>query len=558
MSPDNGSHVSEQDAGTAPRSTRRRWILLAATIVVAAAAVRLMFIRAGLPGLNMASPDEGTVVPKSVRLLTSGTNFNPRWFLYPSGYMMALAGLVTLMRPFVSPGPGLEYGGYLDIMTNPDKYMLAGRAISVVAGIVLVITTYLIATRICGKRWALAAAALIALSPLAVMYSHFAVTDMAMTALLGLAVWRTIVASSTNRFRDVLIGVALLGLAVSFKYNAGLFLIPTFAWLLVRQTPSLGRRLMEMFAAGTVALASFLVGTPYALLDWKTFKRDLLKQNDIQNDGWLGYEATPSGFIVNITPNLTSALGAVALILVVVGIVAGLRRHSTADLLLWPYVIGTYIYISRWNANFDRYLLPILPILAVAAAFGARQLWESVPAPWRRPAPAVAVVVALLAQPAIGTVKTLNHLSQPEYRLDALPQIYAMIPSGTHVAYEPLTPPFLRQGIANRLSRIDGKQRTHYWGVIVYPPQPGIKPHRLRDICRLKKRDLEWVMTSDDIERRVRAAGSRYPLAVKYYDDLLAHADVKLVVPPGLGPGAKVWKLRNDFTCPLKDAALPG
>ena len=141
MSPDNGSHVSEQDAETAPRSTRRRWILLAATIVVAAAAVRLMFIRAGLPGLNMASPDEGTVVPKSVRLLTSGTNFNPRWFLYPSGYMMALAGLVTLMRPFVSPGPGLEYGGYLDIMTNPDKYMLAGRAISVVAGIVLVITT---------------------------------------------------------------------------------------------------------------------------------------------------------------------------------------------------------------------------------------------------------------------------------------------------------------------------------------------------------------------------------------------------------------------------------
>jgi len=550
--------MSENEADVEQTSTRRRWLLLAAVIVVAAAAVRLMFIRAGLPGLNMASPDEGTVVPKSVRLLTSDTNFNPRWFLYPSGYMMALAGVVTLMRPFVSPGPGLEYGGYLDIMANPDKYMLAGRAISVFAGVVVVIATYLIAKHICGKRWALAAAALIALSPLAVNYSHFAVTDMAMTALLALSCWRIIVASTTNRFRDVLIGVALLGLAVSFKYNAGLFLIPTFAWLLLRRTPSIGRRLAEAFAAGVVALATFLVGTPYALLDWTTFKRDLIKQNTIQKDGWLGFESTPSGFIYNITPNLTTALGVVALILVVVGIVAGIRRHSAADLLLWPYAVGTYIYISRWNANFDRYLLPILPILAVAAAYGARQLWQTLPTRWRRPAPAIALIIALLAQPAVGTVKTLHHLAQPERRLEALTQIEAMIPSGTHIAYEPLTPPFLRQGIAQRLFRADGIERVHYWGVIVYPPQPGVEPHRLRDICRLKKRDLQWVMTSDDIEQRVRAASSRYPRAVKYYDDLIAHADLKLVVPPGLGPGTKVWKLRDDFTCPLKDAPSPG
>lgn len=532
--------------------------MLAAVVVVCAAAVRLMFIRAGLPGLNMASPDEGTVVPKSVRLLTSNTNFNPRWFLYPSGYMMTLAGVVTLMRPFVSPGPGLEYGGYLDIVANPDKYMLAGRALSVIAGVVLVIATYLIATHICGKRWALAAAALIALSPLAVTYSHFAVTDMAMTALLALATWRIIVASQTNRFRDVLIGVALLGLAVSFKYNAGLFLVPTFAWLLLRPKPAIGRRLAEMAAAGAVALATFLVGTPYALLDWSTFKRDLIKQNGIQDNGWLGYESTPSGFIFNITPNLTSALGVVALILVAVGIVVGLRRHSAADLLLWPYAIGTYIYISRWNANFDRYLLPILPVLAVAAAFGARQIWQAMPTRRRRPAAAVALIVVLLAQPAIGTVKALHHLAQPERRLEALPQIEAMIPSGTHIAYEPLTPPFLRQGIAQRLFRADGIERVHYWGVIVYPPQPGMAPHRLRDICRLKKRDLQWVMTSDDIERRVRAAGDRYPRAVKYYDDLTMHADLKLAIAPGLGPGAKVWKLRTDFTCPLKRAPLPG
>lgn len=535
-------------------------MLLALGLVVIATVVRVLFIRAGLPGLNMASPDEGTVVPKSVRLLSSGTNFNPRWFLYPSGYFMTLAGLTAAMRPFVSPGRGLEYGGYLDIQANPDKYMLAGRSISVVAGVVLVIATFLVARRVCGSRWALAAAALIALSPLAVTYSHFAVTDMAMTCLLTLATWRLLVATDSGRLRDVLIAAAILGLAVSFKYNAGLFLIPMFAWLVLRRTPRLGRRLAEAGGAGAVALAAFLVGTPYALLDWRTFKHDLQLQNTIQKNGWLGFESTPSGYVYNITPNLTSALGVVALLLVAVGLIAGIKRRGTADLILWPYIIGTYLYISQWNANFDRYLLPVLPIIAVAAALGGKTLWDALPQRRRRAGLAAVAVAALLAQPAIGAVQALDHLAQPERRLDALPQIEKMIPSGTHVAYEPLTPPFLRQGVARRLQQADGIERTYYWGVIVYPPQPGKEPHRMRNICRLKKRGIQWVMTSDDIERRVRNAGTRYPAAVKYYDDLISFADLKLTVPPGLGSGAKVWKLRDNFTCPTPTTpvALPG
>lgn len=537
-----------------PRS--RPWFLAAITIGAVGLILRLMFLRTGVPGLAMVNPDEGTVVPLSAKLISSGS-LNPEWFLYPSGYFMTLAGLLTISRPFITTEPNVPFAGSLDLAADPVPYLMAGRGISVIAGMVVVIGTFLIAREFCGGRWALLPTALMAVSPLAIEYSHYAVTDMAMTAMLTMAIWRAIVATHTGRLSHIVLAAFVLGVAISYKYNAGLFLIPLFIWLAVRPRTAIRERLVALGSAAVAATVGFLLLTPYALLDFSTFSDDLARQNQIQKDGWLGFESTGSGFIYNITPNLTTALGAACLVLALVGMIVGIRSRRADHLLLWPYVIGTYVYISRWNANFDRYLFPILPLIAVAAGLGARQVWNALPERRRTPILAALGVVLVLVQPVTGAAVELHRLSLPEYRTRALPAIYALIPQGDRIAHDFLTPPIMRLGTARRLERLTGTSYPHYWLFRLHGPLPGGVEFKWRDLCKLKERRIQWIMTSDDIERRARAAGNRYPKSVRFYDDVREHATLALDIPEGVGPGAKVWKMPDQLDCPGPSRVAP-
>ena len=74
-----------------------------------------------------------------------------------------------------------------------------------------------------------------------------------------------------------------------------------------------------------------------------------------------------NGYWYNLSVNLLGSLGIVLLALGLVGIVLALVRRTRADLILVPYVIVYYLYVSSWHALMDRYLLPIVPLLIVLA-----------------------------------------------------------------------------------------------------------------------------------------------------------------------------------------------
>ena len=75
-----------------------RWERSALTaVLIAAVVVRIIGLRAGLPGAALLSPDENTVVPKTLAMIHDGTA-NPHWFLYPSLYL-GLLGLRLRQTP---------------------------------------------------------------------------------------------------------------------------------------------------------------------------------------------------------------------------------------------------------------------------------------------------------------------------------------------------------------------------------------------------------------------------------------------------------------------------
>ncbi len=516
---------------------------LAALVLAALAlAVRVIHLRAGLPGAAMRSPDEHTVVPKALHMLTSG-DLNPHWFLYPSAYLMAVAGVVGVARPWIDHPPGLDAAGTAAYAADPSAYILTGRVLSVLAGVGLVVATILLGRRVGGRLCALAAGALVAISPLAVDSSQLAVTDMAMAAVATLGLWRLVLAVEGGRRRDLVVAAALLGLATSLKYSAGVWVVVALAAGWAAGGGRRIARLRRMGLAGAVASGAFVLGTPYALLDAPTFVGDFIRQSAIQRDGWLGFEATRPGVVANVAPNLTTALGVVALVLVLVGIVVGLRRRGAADWILWPATIATYLLISTWHANFDRYLLPILPTLAIAAGLGAQVLAGRLRDARLRRVVMGGLAIALLGQPAVGLARHVERTGRPEQRLTALPKIEATIPADAAVAADPLTPPLLDAATAQALRRAGGI-RPGYRLTTFRTPQPGRPADPLRAIAALRTRGIAWVLTSDDIERRARAAGpGRYPSEVAFYDGLRAEATPVFTIAPGLGPGARLWYL---------------
>src|SRR5438132_13358230 len=149
------------------------------------------------------------------------------------------------------------------------------------------------------------AAAAVAVSPLAVAYSHVAVTDMAMTAALAAGLCLLVGAVQDRSRRRLLAAALVLGLATSLKYNAGFALLP-LAGAAIGLAREAGARWLSSLRAALVPVgalvAGFLAGTPFAALDPVTFARDFWRQHQIVADGWLGFESPGPGWPFNLRP----------------------------------------------------------------------------------------------------------------------------------------------------------------------------------------------------------------------------------------------------------------
>jgi hypothetical protein len=508
--------------------------------VSVAAAVRIVGLQAGLPGLGL-SPDENNVVPLAMRLVDRGT-LNPDWFLYPSLYISLTAGLIALGRPGIAWPSGIDFASPEAYLVDPTPYVLAGRIVSCVAGIAAVVGMWLLARRIGDTTTAVVAAGLMAIAPIMVTYSHLAVTDMLMVALLVFGLWQLIAATQERSRSNLIVAAVLIGLATSAKYNAGFAVIPVIGvavWL-----DRTGRRWRLAVTAGATALGAFLAGTPFALLDPGHFWSDFWRQNRIVADGWLGFENSGPGWWYNLNPVLWDAIGPVALVATAIGVGWAVRRRAVPDWVLLPYAAAFFVYVSTWNAHFDRYLLPIIPVLALYAGEAVRGARDLI---GRRSVRVASVVVALgalaIAAPAaVSSIDLLRDYGRTEKREAALPDIARLVPPGELIAVEPLTARLRDAAVGPRLERA-GVPGEWYRITRLATPQPGIAPDPNRDVATLRTAGVRWVLMSDDIERRVRAAADRYPSEMRFYRQLEGEARRALVIPASLGPGAVLWEL---------------
>jgi 4-amino-4-deoxy-L-arabinose transferase-like glycosyltransferase len=452
----------------------RRLSVPLAAILGLAAALRLVGIEYGLPFGNLLNPDEQSIVPRSWAMV-HGQGLDPHWFDYPSL-------LLYLLAPFQA--------------WQDDPSYLTARLVVVAFGVGAVAAAWWLGRVSYGKTAGLVAAAVVAVETVGVAYSHMAVTDVPMTALITVSLALAV----TGRLEWA--GVAA-GLAASAKYPAAFLVVP-----LVVAAWGRWRRLAVSIGLAVVA---FLATSPFVLVHPHQAWSDATRVQRLARDGWLGFEHD-SWALFSFTGKLWGGLGPV-LVIAVIGLVLALRRHARTDLILASFVLVYFADLLTIRAHFDRYVIPLVPALAVLAG---RQ---------RALAP---LTLALLIVPLVWAIGDDSRLTRTDTRVAAHAWIDSHLPADATVAAESSTP------------ALDGRPIV---GLAL--PGPGRPFDPDRDVPRLRAEGVSYVLVTGAIADRVLAARDRYPREARFYDQLRRTRRVYHVqAGHGLtGPWVSVYRL---------------
>lgn len=244
----------------------------------------------------------------------------------------------------------------------------AARMPNLIASVLLIPATGVLARRLYGDRVvALVAASVVAVAPLAVQFSATAFSDPLLTFWLVAAMLMAVRPDATpGRFSPATAGVCF-GLALATKYQALLFLpvIVGIAWLTSWQR----RDWLRGLAGFGVVLA--------VLLAWQVARSSTTAALALQ---WANIGGVRPAWSWELVPRLSrqAALWRIslswplaitgALLSLSVGVLAVTRRVRLlpTDALLTLFVAGYLSLHWLWAVPvWDRYLLPILPLVAV-------------------------------------------------------------------------------------------------------------------------------------------------------------------------------------------------
>ena len=557
--------MSRSSAGRERRFGLAGALLLA--ILVLALALRLKGVTYGLP-YSFVNADETMVIPKAFHAAQGHPN--PQFFFYPSLYFYLTGALYLLAAPVWWL---LGHGNFLaqtSFVVDNGPYFLLGRLLSVAMGTASVYLVYRLGRDAFGRPAGLLAALFLAVTPLHVAYSHMAVTDVTAVAFSLLALVLLLQAAGPSRphpaavaaapaprhaGRWLVLGAIAAGLATSTKYNLGMLVLPaTVAAVFACRDEAVARvaaggRMVLVWLRLLVLrlylpmLVAFVVASPFIVLDAPHFLRDFRRQSVIMNRGWLGFEHVGNGLWFNVTPNLTGAIGVVLLVLGVAGLGWALWRRTRLDLMIAPYVIVYFAYIGTWKELADRYLLVIVPLVLLLAMRLCVDVIGLVRPGHRRVAvPVVAIVVVVaLVSPLASSLAFDRELSGTDTREVAREWIQRNVPAGSLIAVENYGPPLVQEAALDHY-KAAGLDAVAYRVVRLKLPAPGT-PERSRDLTRLRRQGVEYVVVSSRIYDRVLAAPEVYPTIVAFYRQLDAEAQLVKEFRPGPGERGPVLKL---------------
>jgi hypothetical protein len=451
--------------------------LVLALICLVGLVLRLIGLKFGLPAVY--NPDEVSIMARALTFAT-GT-LNPHNFLYPTFLFYVLFVWVGIYLGFVWISGRVESLSALQQLyfTDPTGIYLAGRTLGVVAGTATIVAVYRLAARLTTDRTALAAAAFLAVAPLAVRDAHYIKHDVPATLTIVLAylamtrIWPCARPEGPTR-RDTLLAGAACGVAFSTHYYC-IFLVFPLAFAIFQGWRTRGGRewLPQIIWGGVASVVVFFALSPFILVEPLTAWRDITANRQIVVD-----RAVTAGAFAPAKQYLTmlwvDAGVQTMAIMAILGVIRMLVLAPARAVFLLAFPVPFFLFIMN-TAPASRYLNPTLPFLVIFAALTL----DSVDSLRSRPRRSILwLVAALVALPALGwSVLTGYFFRQDDTRTLAARYIEANIPAESTILIQPYSAPLtpskagLTEALTHHIGSVD-KASTKFRLQLSVEPYP--------------------------------------------------------------------------------------
>ena len=414
-----------------------RWFpyVALAAIVVAGALLRLHHLDHGLP--YVYHPDEAFHFTSRAMQMFGG-DLNPHYFQNPSAFTYLVYGVLRVIHGGGPPFDDVS-GLLATYRADPSIAFATGRVIAVVLCMAAVVGVFFVGRRLWNPATGVAAAAVLAFAFLTVAYSRYALTDTGVLLPVAIAIYAAVRAYEDGRLRWFALAGGAVGLAVGFKYTAGLVGVPLVAAALLHR-PFTWRVVPGLALSGVVALVVFFITTPYFFLELPVALDQLGEQSAAASKAKLGQgEGGPVGYYLE---SLTWGFGTLAAIAAAVGVVLEARRDRARAFLLALFPLLMFLYLSTAGRHFARWLMPVYPVLALLAGVALAQAASAIS---RRPAVrAVALgllLAVVLAQPLAADIRTARLFGNDDTRQMTRDYLLSTLPHNARVVVEPAVPP---------------------------------------------------------------------------------------------------------------------
>lgn len=379
-----------------PPPTRRAWSVLAA-LTVLLAALHLVGIDWQLP--HYPQSDE-KVIWLQVQI-ARGVEVTPQELVFARSYPALLgrvADVVVPMRGTESPTD------LASLRADTEHDLVWIRVLIAILSAGILPATWFAARRLVGERWASVAAALASLSTIALWFSSMG-RPHAVVAVFTIATTAAALrARATGRIRDFVLAGVFAALAVGTLQSGACACAAVAAAWLWNARPRLGRPLVgSVAAAGLVfaSLAVFLRGEPLPavagrateanrFLAWFGLGVHNVDEGYFDGGGFARFATTMRDY-----EPILALLGGIGFVVLVAALVR--RRIGRGQrAAIWVAAAHPILHLAvfgYYGQSYQRFWFPLIPTLAILAAFGIRVVFERAPA---RAAPILRAAVGIL------------------------------------------------------------------------------------------------------------------------------------------------------------------
>lgn len=438
--------TTDPSSAGAPRATSTRVLVLLALVVVGGAWLRFTGIDWLLPHYPEADVVKFSAQIDALRTGAAGEELEVNLSSYPS-----LVPRVAVLAPkLATPPAGAPLAEHLRAAAGEVVRL---RGASAVLSLLAIVATFFLARRFVGSWPALAAATFVATSGLALWFAQQARPHAAACGTALLAVLAALRLQRHGRVRDY-VGVGLAaGLAVGTLQSGLAVGFPIVAAFLLREREARRTRWAWAFASAALFAGVVFLFFPFLFVEQPQAGVDTrIEGESVSMFGHIVGLGLFNGGGFRVVANALrgydpwiAGLAALGVIVALAALARGTFRldsaHKRELAVVLCYVVPYLVAIGLYQRTYQRFVLPLIPYLAVFAAYfmarAARALAGRAASAQKAALAAALVAVCALGPQLYAAIRLVHGRAAPDTLTQTADWIRAHVPPDAHIAFVP-------------------------------------------------------------------------------------------------------------------------